>query len=161
MNDTDVQATNTDCKPKLHKNYKLVVQIWLVNNNVVQGQQSCWSRNMSHLVKSGSATVSISLTLYGYVWNGIQQFYSYYFCIITVCSIQIPRWSTTFAKIFTTILSNKAHITISQNAMRFTWPSIPIVMSELEVIATADVNIFLINYLIRHPKGGVFLYKLK
>ncbi len=37
MNDTDVQATNTDCKPKLHKNYKLVLQIWLVNNNVVPG----------------------------------------------------------------------------------------------------------------------------
>ncbi len=30
MNDTDVQATNTDCKPKFHKNYKL-------NNNVVPG----------------------------------------------------------------------------------------------------------------------------
>ncbi len=29
MNDTDVQAPNTDCKPKLHKNYKLVLQIWL------------------------------------------------------------------------------------------------------------------------------------
>ncbi len=26
MNDTDVQATNTDCRPKLHKNYKLVLQ---------------------------------------------------------------------------------------------------------------------------------------
>ncbi len=103
---------------------------WLITMSF-QGQQSCWSRNMLHLVKSGSATVSISLTLYGYVWNGIQQFYSYYFCIITVCSIQIPRWSTTFAKIFTTILSNKAHVTISQNAMCFTWPSIPIVMSEL------------------------------
>ncbi len=103
---------------------------WLITMSF-QGQQSCWSRNMSHLVKSGSATVSISLTLYGYVWNGIQQFYSYYFCIITVCSIQIPRWSTTFAKIFTTFLSNKAHITISQNAVHFTWPSIPIVMSEL------------------------------
>ncbi len=37
MNDTDVQATNTDYKPKLHKNYKLVLQIWLVNNNVVPG----------------------------------------------------------------------------------------------------------------------------
>ncbi len=37
MNDTDVQATNTDCKPKLHKNDKLVLQIWLVNNNVVPG----------------------------------------------------------------------------------------------------------------------------
>ncbi len=32
MNDTDVQATNTDYKPKLHKNYKLVLQILLVNN---------------------------------------------------------------------------------------------------------------------------------
>ncbi len=37
MNDTDVQAPNTDCKPKLHKNYKLVLQIWLVNHNVVPG----------------------------------------------------------------------------------------------------------------------------
>ncbi len=37
MDDTDVQATNTDCKPKLHKSYKLVVQIWLVNKNVVPG----------------------------------------------------------------------------------------------------------------------------
>ncbi len=37
MNDTDVQATNTDCKPKLHKNNKLVLQILLVNNNVVLG----------------------------------------------------------------------------------------------------------------------------
>ncbi len=37
MNDTDVQATNTDYKPKLHKNNKLVLQIWLVNNNVVTG----------------------------------------------------------------------------------------------------------------------------
>ncbi len=37
MNDTDVQATNTDCKPKLHKIYKLVLQIWLINNNVVPG----------------------------------------------------------------------------------------------------------------------------
>ncbi len=36
MNDTDVQAPNTDCKPKLPKNYKLV-QIGLVNNNVDQG----------------------------------------------------------------------------------------------------------------------------
>ncbi len=35
MNDTDVQAENTDYKPKLHKNYKLVLQIWLVYNNVV------------------------------------------------------------------------------------------------------------------------------
>ncbi len=34
-------------------------------------------------------------------------------------------------------------------------------MSELEVIATAVVNIFLTNYLIRHPQVGVFLYKLK
>ncbi len=37
MNDTDAQAPNTDCKPKLHKNYKLVLQIWLVNHNVVSG----------------------------------------------------------------------------------------------------------------------------
>ncbi len=37
MNDADVQAPNTDCKPKLHKNYKLVLQIWLVNHNVVPG----------------------------------------------------------------------------------------------------------------------------
>ncbi len=42
MNDTDVQATNTDWKPTptlqpTHKNYKLVLQIWLVNNNVVPG----------------------------------------------------------------------------------------------------------------------------
>ncbi len=37
MNDTDVQATNTDCKSKLHKNYKRVLQIWLVNLNVVPG----------------------------------------------------------------------------------------------------------------------------
>ncbi len=34
MNETDIQATNTDCK---HKLYKLVLQIWLVNNNVVPG----------------------------------------------------------------------------------------------------------------------------
>ncbi len=37
MNDTDVQATNTDCKPKLRKNYTIVLQIRLVNNNVVPG----------------------------------------------------------------------------------------------------------------------------
>ncbi len=37
MNDTAVQAPNTDYKPKLHKNYKLVLQIWLVNNDVVPG----------------------------------------------------------------------------------------------------------------------------
>ncbi len=37
MNDTDVHATNTDYKTKLHKHYKLVLQIWLVNNNVVPG----------------------------------------------------------------------------------------------------------------------------
>ncbi len=37
MNDTDVQEQNTDCKPKLHKNYKLVFQIGLVNHNVVPG----------------------------------------------------------------------------------------------------------------------------
>ncbi len=37
MIDTDVQATNTDYKPKLHKNYKLVLQIGLLNNNVVPG----------------------------------------------------------------------------------------------------------------------------
>ncbi len=46
---------NTDHKPKLHKNYKLALQIWLVNNNVVPGQQRCWPRNMPHLVKSASA----------------------------------------------------------------------------------------------------------
>ncbi len=37
MNDTDVQAPNSDCKPKLHKNYQIVLQIWLVHNNVVTG----------------------------------------------------------------------------------------------------------------------------
>ncbi len=37
MNNTDVQATNPDYKPKLHKKYKLVLQIWLDNNNVVPG----------------------------------------------------------------------------------------------------------------------------
>ncbi len=37
MNDTDVHATHPDYKPKLHKNYKLVLQIWLDNNNVVPG----------------------------------------------------------------------------------------------------------------------------
>ncbi len=37
MNYTDVQAPNTDCNPKLHKNYKLVLEIWLVNYNVVPG----------------------------------------------------------------------------------------------------------------------------
>ncbi len=37
MNDTDVQAPNTDCKPKLHPNYKFVLQILLVNNNDVPG----------------------------------------------------------------------------------------------------------------------------
>ncbi len=37
MNDTDVQAPNTDCNPKLHKNYKLVLEIWLDNHNVVPG----------------------------------------------------------------------------------------------------------------------------
>lgn len=50
MNDTDAQAPNTDCKPKLYKNYKLVLQIGLVNHNVVPR-----STKMSHLVKSGSA----------------------------------------------------------------------------------------------------------
>ncbi len=28
---------NTDCNPKLHKKYKLVLEIWLVNHNVVPG----------------------------------------------------------------------------------------------------------------------------
>ncbi len=37
MNYTDVQAPNTDCNPKLHKNDKLVLEIWLVNHNVVPG----------------------------------------------------------------------------------------------------------------------------
>ncbi len=57
INGTDVQATNTDCKPKLHKNYKLVLQIWLVNNNVVPGSTMLLTQEhvMSHLVKSGSA----------------------------------------------------------------------------------------------------------
>ncbi len=55
MNDTDVQAKNTDCKPKLHKNYKLVLQYdWFITM-LFQGQQRCWSRNMLYLVKSGSA----------------------------------------------------------------------------------------------------------
>ncbi len=36
MNDTDVQAPNTDFKPTFPKNYKLV-QIGLVSNNVDQG----------------------------------------------------------------------------------------------------------------------------
>ncbi len=43
MNDTDVKATNTDRKPKLHKNEK---------NNVVPGSTKML---MLHLVKSGSA----------------------------------------------------------------------------------------------------------
>ncbi len=30
MNDTDVQAPNTDCKPKLHKNDKRVLQMFLL-----------------------------------------------------------------------------------------------------------------------------------
>ncbi len=38
MNDTDVQETNTDYKPELHENYKLVLKIWLDNNNVVPGK---------------------------------------------------------------------------------------------------------------------------
>ncbi len=50
MNDTDVQAPNTDCKPKLHKNCKLVLQILLVNHNVVPGSPKMLLRNMSHLV---------------------------------------------------------------------------------------------------------------
>ncbi len=50
MNDTDVQAPNTDCKHKLHKNFK---SDWLITM-LFQGQQRCGSRNMSHLVKSGS-----------------------------------------------------------------------------------------------------------
>ncbi len=37
MNYTAVQAPNTACIPKLHKNYKLVLEIWLVNHNVVPG----------------------------------------------------------------------------------------------------------------------------
>ncbi len=37
MNDTDVQATNTNYKPKVHKNNKLILQIWLVYDNVVPG----------------------------------------------------------------------------------------------------------------------------
>ncbi len=37
MNYTDVQAPNTDCNPKLQKNNKLVLEIWLVNHNVVPG----------------------------------------------------------------------------------------------------------------------------
>ncbi len=53
MNDTDVQATNTDYKPKLHKHYKLCFKSdWLITMLFL-----CWSRNMSHLVKPGSASV--------------------------------------------------------------------------------------------------------
>ncbi len=37
MNDTDVHAPNTDCKHKLYKSYKHVLQIWLVNHDVVPG----------------------------------------------------------------------------------------------------------------------------
>ncbi len=37
MNYTDVQGPNTDCNPKLQKNNKLVLEIWLVNHNVVPG----------------------------------------------------------------------------------------------------------------------------
>ncbi len=40
MNDTDVQATNTDYKPKLHKNDKLVLQIYVeIYTKLFQGQQ--------------------------------------------------------------------------------------------------------------------------
>ncbi len=42
MNDTAVQETNTDCKPKLHKNDQLVFK--------------------SRLLKSGSASAFIHLT---------------------------------------------------------------------------------------------------
>ncbi len=45
MNDTDVQAKNTDYKPKFHKNYKLVLQSdWLITM-LFLGQH-----NMPHLV---------------------------------------------------------------------------------------------------------------
>ncbi len=37
MSDTDVQATNTECKSILSKNCKLEIHIWLVNHNVVSG----------------------------------------------------------------------------------------------------------------------------
>ncbi len=51
MNDTDVQATNTDYKPKLHKNYKLVLQIWLVNDNVVPGSTKMLTQEHAALGK--------------------------------------------------------------------------------------------------------------
>ncbi len=37
MNDTDVQAPNTDCKPKLHKKYKLFFKYdWLITKMLIQ-----------------------------------------------------------------------------------------------------------------------------
>ncbi len=51
MNDTDVQAKNTDYKSKLHKNYKLVLQIWLVNNNVVPGSTKMLTQEHAALGK--------------------------------------------------------------------------------------------------------------
>ncbi len=56
MNDTDVQATNTDYKPKLHKNYKVVLQIWLVDNNVVVTQEhvALGQIRFCHTVRHGS-----------------------------------------------------------------------------------------------------------
>ncbi len=42
MNDTDVQATNTDCKPKLKQKFcqKFVKSDWLITM-FFQGQQRC------------------------------------------------------------------------------------------------------------------------
>ncbi len=51
MNDTDVQAKKTYYKPKLHKNYKLVLQIWLVNNNVVPGSTKMLTQEHAALGK--------------------------------------------------------------------------------------------------------------
>ncbi len=63
VNDTDVQALNTDYKPKRHKKSKLVLQIWLVNNNVVPKM----------LTQEHVALGKIRFCFLEWVWNVCQQ----------------------------------------------------------------------------------------
>jgi len=60
VNNTDVEALNSGCQPKLEINCKLFPQIWLIGM-LFQDQQRCRSRNMLHLVKSGSSCVHVQL----------------------------------------------------------------------------------------------------
>jgi len=56
VNNTDLEALNSGCKPKLDINGKLVPQIWLVNWNVVPGstKKSTFGRLVNWNVVPGS-----------------------------------------------------------------------------------------------------------